>query len=116
VDVEIPCVLDELRQRTPPVHKPGHVLETDVARLQFIMIERAETASSNLLMTFESETHFLNAVAFGARAELGFGACRAAAEQDAVRWVQRHALMLMSHITGVCSLAMESSTSSDGNG
>src|SRR4030095_9540196 len=73
----------------PPVHEPGHVLEADVARLQLLMIERAEAAPSNLLMPFKGEIHFFNAVAFGARAELGFGAGRAAAEEDAVRWFHK---------------------------
>jgi hypothetical protein len=53
------------------------------------MIERAEAAPPNLLMTVKREVHFFNAVAFGARAERSFGAGRAAAEQDAVRWIHK---------------------------
>jgi hypothetical protein len=64
------------------------------------MIERAEAAPSNLLMPFKGEIYFFNAVAFGARAELGFGAGRAAAEQDAVRWFHKRCAA-KSHDLGV---------------
>jgi hypothetical protein len=40
-------------------------------------------------MAFKGEVDFFDAVAFGARAKLGFSAGRAAAEQDAVRWFHR---------------------------
>ena len=66
------------------VHQPRHVFEADVARLQLLVIEDADAAAAGIGVALEREVHFLDAVALGARAELGLGARRAAAEQDEV--------------------------------
>ena len=67
-----------------PVHQTRHVLEADVAGLQLLVIQHADAAMADDLVAVEREVHFFDAVAFGAGAELRFGARRAAAEENAV--------------------------------
>ena len=89
----IPERLQHLPQRRPlgvaPMHQPGDVLQADVAGQQFLVIEHAHAAMAVDLVAVEGEVHFLDAVTLGAGAERGFGARRAAAEQNAVGWLHR---------------------------
>ena len=57
--------------------------------LQFLVVEHADAATAVDGVTLEREVDFLDAVALGARAELGLGARRAAAEQDDVDFFMR---------------------------
>jgi hypothetical protein len=49
------------------------------------VIEDADAAAALYLVTVESKIHFLDAVAFGAGAEFGFGTRCPTAEENAVR-------------------------------
>ena len=51
------------------------------------MIEHADAAAADILVSVEGEVHFFDAVALGAGAELGLGAGRGAAEEDEVCFV-----------------------------
>jgi hypothetical protein len=53
------------------------------------VVEDPHAAPPDVAMTIKREVDLVDAVAFGARPELGFGACGASAEQDAIRWVHR---------------------------
>ena len=75
---------DGRRVGVAAVHQAGDVLEADVAGLQLFVVQHADAAVAGDLVAVEGEVHFLDAVALGARAELGFRAGRAAAEQNAV--------------------------------
>ena len=94
-DVDLLAVVDLIPERlqdlpdrravgVAPVHQPRHVLEADVAGLQLLVIEHADAAAARLLVTVEGEVHLLDAVAFGAGAELGLGPGSGAAEQNEV--------------------------------
>src|SRR5262249_53985072 len=73
--------------RVTAVHQPRYVLETDVAGQQLLVVEHAHSARAAHWMRVEREVHFLDALALRPLAESRPGAWRAAAEQDAIRWL-----------------------------
>ena len=71
------------------MHQPGDVLEADVAGQQLFVIQDADAAVALDPMTLEGEVDFLNAVPLGAGTEVRLRARSAAAEQDAIGWINR---------------------------
>src|SRR5262249_14929742 len=61
-----------------------NVFEAHVAGLQLLVIEHAHAAMPDDVVAVEGEVDLFDAMAFGAGAEFGLGAGRAAAEQDVV--------------------------------
>jgi hypothetical protein len=78
------------------MHQPRHVLEAHVAGKQLLVVEHADAAWPYHAVPFECEVHFLDAVLLRARAELGFRAEGAAAEENALRGV--HRAIIASHV------------------
>src|SRR6185436_11454088 len=87
----IPDRLQDFPQRrtvgVAAVHQLRHVLEADVAGLQFLMIEDANAAPAFLRVALEGEVHFLDAMTFRALAERRLGARGGATEEDEVCFV-----------------------------
>src|SRR5439155_11417223 len=75
---------DRRRIAVSPIHQAGDVLEADIARFQFFVVEDTYASVPIDLVAIEREIDFLDAMLFGANAECGLGAGRAAAEQNAV--------------------------------
>src|SRR5688572_2693859 len=77
------------------------------------MIEDADAAVANDLVSLECKVHLFDAVTFRARAELGLGARRAAAEQDTVGCL--HGRIIASRRIMPCSRAVARRSSSASN-
>src|SRR4029077_6265417 len=70
--------------RVTPVHQARHVFEADITGLQLFMIQDAHAAVPHDRVALERKVHFVDAVALGARTELGLGSRGSPAEEDAV--------------------------------
>jgi len=71
-----------------PVHQAADVREAHIAVLQLGMGEYADAPRAGVIVLVEREVHFFDAVTFGCRTELGFGALSGSAEENAVVLVQ----------------------------
>src|SRR5687767_4898524 len=69
-----------------PVHQSPDIRQADVTGLQLLVIQDAHAAMAGDFVPLEGEVDLVDAAALGESAELGLGAGRAAAEQDAVGW------------------------------
>jgi hypothetical protein len=66
------------------MHQPGDVLEVDVTREEFLVIEDADASLADGLVAIEGEVDLLDAMSFGTRTKLGFGSRSSTAEENAV--------------------------------